>query len=94
MRLIAYDVQVGTTPTQVLAFRPRELHSVILKAKAALEIGDTSVSSGKGFTLSAGEALGFNHQDFDMEDNASNELQYIHAVAAVATEIRVFGWMR
>ena len=94
MRLIAYDAQVGTTPTRIFSFVPRQLHSIAFKAVAALELGEGSVEIGRGFELAAGEALGFNHLDFDMNDPQTAEPFDLYAVASVATEVRVFGWMR
>jgi len=98
MKLIAYGKTVGTVPTLIFSFRPSELHTIAFKvdsSKGSIEIGTDGVEIGAGFELAAGEALGWNHQDFDKNDPTSAEMQFVYAVASVApSHVRVYGWMR
>lgn len=83
---------MGTSSTPIFEFVPSQLHSVIFKATGALEIGHQGVQAGSGLELGAGEAIGFDHKDFRM--SVDDSVVRISAVAAVATTIQVFGFMR
>lgn len=91
MKFKAFRETVGTSPAPLVRFNPKNLHSLMIKATAAISIGEGDVStSAKSFNLSAGEYISITHQDFDKSknDDISQDVT-IFAVAAVATTAQV-----
>ena len=90
MRHFSFVVPVDTSPTPILSFVPRDTISVAIHAVAEVEIGVGGVTVGNGYPISAGGSFGFNHEDFGNSDG----LVMLYGVAAVATELRIFGFRR
>ena len=90
MHHFSFSIPVGTTPQEVLAFIPAETISVALHAVGGIELGVGGVTIGTGYPIVAGGSFGFNHQDFGY----SADVVRLHAVAAVATTVRIFGFRR
>lgn len=92
MDLVGDNVTVGTSPTLVYQFTPSQLNAVGFKALADLTIGSRSVTPTNGLVLAAGEAWGFNHDDFSRAYPYRGVVHQIYAVAAVETKVRIFSW--
>lgn len=90
MHHFSFSIPVGTTPMEMLAFIPSDTISVAIYAEGAVEIGVGGVTIGTGYPISAGGSFGFNHQDFGYD----SDVVRLHAVAAVATTVRIFGFRR
>ena len=69
----------------ILAFKPREISSVLIKANGILYIGVGGVSTTRGFLLSTGDSWGINQQDLSDAVKAENDTIQIYAVATFAT---------
>jgi len=88
-------VVVGTSPDVVFRFRPKLLHSAILKADAGIELGDANLAIGNGGApLNANEGFSIKWDDFDQKALSDNDLVEIRGVAAVATTVRIFRFMK
>lgn len=85
---------VGTTAAKLTSFIPSKLHSLIIKATAAMYIGDSSVTATNGMPLSAGEAIEITWQDFDPKKENLDQRIDIYAMAASATTAKIFGFKK
>ena len=90
MLMLSEEIDVDTgAPTEILRFNMGDLHNVIISATAAVRIGTASVSSSKGYSLSAGSAIGYNALDFQ---SGANDEVIMYAATAVNTTVNVMGF--
>lgn len=85
---------VGTTAAKLCSFVPSKLHSIIIKATAALYIGGSDVTATNGMPLSAGEAIEITWRDFDPHKENLDERIDIYAMAAAGTTAKIFGFSK
>lgn len=78
---------IGTTPSPIISFRPRNITYVTIKFAGACYWGGRDVSADHGVDAVAGEVVTFTHQDFPA--NRIDELIEIWGIATVATTARV-----
>lgn len=80
---------VGTSPTVLLQFYPKDVSSIIIKATGALFLGSTGVTITNGFSLGTGDPFGISHIDFSKELINENPEIKIYAVAVVETTAQI-----
>lgn len=86
---------VATTPTLILRFRPARLHSLVIKAEGAFDLGDSSVQVGSGGAdLAENESFSMSWEDFNMKNISDSDEVELYGVAPVATHVRIMRFMR
>lgn len=84
-----FSISVGTTPKMILAFKPSEMSSVVIKANGAMFIGVGGVTTANGFPLATNDSWGINQQDLSAAVKAENDLIQVYAIATFATSAAV-----
>lgn len=84
-----FSISVTNSPKMILAFRPKEISSLLIKANGEMYIGVGGVSTAQGFYLANGDSWGINQQDLSEAVKAENDLIQVYAVANFKTTASV-----
>jgi hypothetical protein len=82
-------IVVGTSATQLVAFYPREVSSIMIRANGAMYIGSGGVSTSSGHYMDSNDSFVISHLDFNLELLKANPLIRIYAVASSETTANV-----
>lgn len=92
MITVGKKVSVGTTSARIYYCRAADINNLTFRAVGACTIGLAGGGTDDGIPLTAGEAVSFSKTDFP--NVGQGELFEVYGVAAVATDVNVYGFLR